>query len=75
MTVADPGKTRQDDAQGRTQGMARKYDARRFRASAPLASLVVALAFLSASDILIPQAQETRSTATSTAKMRSTDGS
>jgi hypothetical protein len=39
--------------------MARNYDSRRFRASAPLASLVVALAFLSASNILIPQAQET----------------
>ena len=38
---------------------ARKYDSRRFRASATLASLVVALAFLSASDILISQAQET----------------
>jgi PhoPQ-activated pathogenicity-related protein len=38
---------------------ARKYDSRRFRASATLASLVVALAFLSASAILILQAQET----------------
>ena len=38
---------------------ARKHDSRRFRASATLASLVVALAFLSASDILISQAQET----------------
>ena len=38
---------------------ARKYDSRRFRASATLVSLVVALAFLSASAILIPQAQET----------------
>ena len=38
---------------------ARKYDSRRFRGSASLASRVVALAFLSASDILITQAQET----------------
>ena len=38
---------------------ARKYDSRRFGASATLASLVGALAFLSASAILIPQAQET----------------
>jgi PhoPQ-activated pathogenicity-related protein len=38
---------------------ARNYDSRRFRASATLASLVVALAFLSASAILISQAQET----------------
>ena len=38
---------------------ARKYDSRRFRARGTLALLVVALAFLSASDILISQAQET----------------
>ena len=36
-----------------------EYNSRRFRASATLASLVVVLGFLSASDILIPQAQET----------------
>ena len=38
---------------------ARKHDSRRFRASATLASLVVALTVLCASAILIPQAQET----------------
>ena len=36
-----------------------QYNSRRFRARATLASLVVAFGFLSASDILIPQAQET----------------
>jgi len=54
MTVADAGETRQDDAQGRTQHRGGR-DTRRLR----FASLVVALAFLPASDILIPQAQET----------------
>jgi PhoPQ-activated pathogenicity-related protein len=38
---------------------ARKYDSPRFLASATLASLVVALAFLSASDLLVTQPQET----------------
>jgi len=54
MTVADAGETRRDDAQGRTQHRGGR-DTRRLR----FASLLVALAFLSASDILIPQAQET----------------
>ncbi|HEU4893440.1 MAG TPA: PhoPQ-activated protein PqaA family protein [Vicinamibacterales bacterium] len=54
MTVAEAGETRQDDAQGRTPHRGGR-DTRRLR----FASQVVALAFLSASDILIPQAQET----------------
>ena len=36
-----------------------KYDSPRFLASATLASLVVTFAFLSASDILLTQPQET----------------